>query len=206
MWVCLTVCVCIIMFVIACGCVWLCVQGPQPVAAADPGPAVSFMAGEGTIRPGPDAQSPDLGPADQQAGGVVEGGLFMWTRVSLLAGQLYGCLGTTKTYSAPVFSQMYKCGEGQALQDHLLLQGHKYIRNINCTYIYLFFEWLVIVIILIWWNFNSIWLLRMLKKMVHDIHLFCFVLKIGYCHYSYLMEFQQYMVVTYVKKDGAWYT
>ena len=48
------------------------------MAATDPGPAVSFMAGEGTIRPGPDAQSPDLRPADQQAGGVVEGGLFMW--------------------------------------------------------------------------------------------------------------------------------
>jgi len=48
-------------------------QGPVTVATIDPGPPVPTMAGEGTIRPGPAARSSDLGAADQQAGGAVEG-------------------------------------------------------------------------------------------------------------------------------------
>ena len=43
------------------------------MAAIDSGPAVPFLAGQGSFRAGPDAQSPHLCSANQQAGGAVEG-------------------------------------------------------------------------------------------------------------------------------------
>ena len=49
------------------------VQGPGAVEAADLGPQLPLVAGEGALGAGAAARPPDLGAADQQAGGAVEG-------------------------------------------------------------------------------------------------------------------------------------
>lgn len=48
-------------------------QGPGAVEAADPGPQFPVLAGEGALGTRAAARPPDLRPADQQAGGTMEG-------------------------------------------------------------------------------------------------------------------------------------
>lgn len=49
--------------------------GQLPVAASHPGPLLPVLAGENPIRAGAAQGSADSRPADQQAGGTVEGKL-----------------------------------------------------------------------------------------------------------------------------------
>lgn len=44
------------------------------MAATDPGPLLSVLAGQDPLRAGAAAGAPDHGTADQQAGGAMEGG------------------------------------------------------------------------------------------------------------------------------------